>query len=283
MAARVARRKIDPRNLAERGLLHVLLLGAAFAVMLPYLWMITTSLKPVKLAFSSPHLIPEHFEWHNYVDAWNAAPFDRFYVNSIVIAIAISIGQVITSAMAAYAFDRLDFPLKNLIFFLFLGTLMIPFPLLIIPTYVVIDNLGWLNTYWALIVPRLWTAFGIFLMRQYFASLPRELDDAAMVDGSTRIGVLFRILLPLSRPAVATLGLFAFLFAWNDFLWPLIVLNDPDKFTIQLGLANFAGKYGTQWVSLMAGTVTATLPVLVLFLFVQRSIIRGMTMGAVNE
>ena len=160
---------------------------------------------------------------------------------------------------------------------------MIPFPMLIIPSYVVIDNLGWLNTYWALIVPRLWTTFGIFLMRQYFASLPRELDDAAMVNGSTRIGVLFRILLPLSRPAVATLGLFAFLFAWNDFLWPLIVLNDPDKFTIQLGLANFAGKYGTQWVSLMAGTVTATLPVLVLFLFVQRSIIRGMTMGAVNE
>jgi len=161
--------------------------------------------------------------------------------------------------------------------------LMIPLPLLLIPSYVIIDRFGWLNTFWALIVPRLWTGFGILLMRQYFRTLPRELDEAAMIDGSTRFGVLFRVLLPLSRPAIATLGLFAFLFAWNDFLWPLIVLDDPNKFTIQLGLANFAGKYGTQWVSLMAGTVTATLPVLVLFLCVQRWIIRGLTVGAINE
>lgn len=278
MAARV---KIG--RLLRRGTLHLLLIAAAFAVVLPYLWMLTTSLKPVKLTFQPPYLIPHHFVWSNYLDAWHAAAFDRFYVNSAIMAVAIAVGQVLTSAMAAYAFDRLDFPFKNALFFCFLGTMMIPLPLLVIPSYVIVERFGWLNTFWALIVPRLWTGFGILLMRQYFRTLPRELDDAAMIDGSTRIGVLFRVLLPLSRPAIATLGLFAFLFAWNDFLWPLIVLDDPEKFTIQLGLANFAGKYGTQWVELMAGTVTSTLPVLVLFLLVQRWIIRGLTVGAVNE
>jgi len=281
VGARVSRRFAS--RLGRRAVLHLSLIAAAFAVLLPYLWMVTTSLKPIKLTFQPPYLIPHHFVWHNYVDAWNAAPFDRFYINSAIMAIAISVGQVVTSAMAAYAFDRLDFPFKNTLFFLFIATLMIPLPLLVIPSYVIIERFGWLNTFWALIVPRLWTGFGVLLMRQYFRTLPRELDEAAMIDGSTRFGVLFRILLPLSRPAVATLGLFAFLFAWNDFLWPLIMLDDPDKFTIQLGLANFAGKYGTQWVSLMAGTVTATLPVLVLFMLVQRWIIRGLTMGAINE
>ena len=277
------RHRLSGWTLLRRAGLHLVLLGAGFVVLLPYLWMVTTSLKPVQKTFQAPYLIPQDFVWHNYVDAWNAAPFDRFYINSLIMAVAISVGQVLTSAMAAYAFDRLDFPFKNVLFFCFLGTMMIPLPLLIIPSYVIVERFGWLNTFWALIVPRMWTGFGILLMRQYFRTLPRELDEAAMIDGSTRIGVLFRVLLPLSRPAVATLGLFAFLFAWNDFLWPLVVLDNPDKFTIQLGLANFAGKYGTQWVQLMAGTVTSTLPVLVLFLFVQRWIIRGLTMGAINE
>lgn len=270
-------------RLSRRGLLHMLLLSTAFLVFLPFLWMVTTSLKPVQLAFQPPHLIPQHFEWENYRLAWQAAPFGRFYLNSLLMAIAITVGQVLTSVMAAYAFERLEFPLKNVVFFLFLGTLMIPLPLLLVPMYLIVNDLGWLNHYEGLIVPRLWTAFGILLMRQYFRTLPRELDEAAMVDGSTRLGVLFKILFPLSRPAAAALALFAFLFAWNDFLWPLIVLSNPDMFTIQIGLAQFAGKYGTQWVSLMAGTVTATLPVLVVFLLAQRWIIRGMTMGALNE
>jgi multiple sugar transport system permease protein len=281
MVSRVNKRVLA--RLGRRGALHLGLIAAAFVTLLPYLWMVTTSLKPIKQTFQPPFLIPHHFVWHNYLDAWHAAPFGHFYVNSTIMAVAIAVGQVITSAMAAYAFDRLEFPFKNILFFVFLGTLMIPLPLLLIPSYVIIERFGWLNTFWALIVPRLWTGFGILLMRQYFRTLPRELDEAAMIDGSTRIGVLFRVLLPLSRPAIATLGLFAFLFAWNDFLWPLVVLDDPNRFTIQLGLANFAGKYGTQWVQLMAGTVTATLPVLVLFLFVQRWIIRGLTVGAINE
>ncbi len=271
------------RSLRRELPLHVLLLAGAFVVLLPYLWMVTTSLKPLQQTFSPPYLFPSSFEWENYSSAWDAAPFARYYINSLVMGVAIAVGQVITAAMAAYAFDRLDFPFKNVLFFACLATLMIPLHLILIPSYLLINNLGWLDTYQALIVPRLASAFGIFLMRQYFRSVPRELDEAAMIDGCGRIGILFRILLPVSRPAVLTLALFAFLFAWNDFLWPLIVVSNPDLLPIQVGLATFTGKYGTQWTYLMAGTVTATLPVLLLFVVAQRWIIEGMTMGAVNE
>ncbi len=271
------------RRLRRELPLHALLLAGAFVVLLPYLWMVTTSLKPQRLTFSPPYLIPSTFEFGNYLAAWDAAPFARYYLNSGIMAVAIAVGQVITAVMAAYAFDRLEFPFKNVLFFAFLGTLMVPLHLILIPSYLLVQNLGWLNTYTALIVPRLASAFGIFLMRQYFRTLPRELDEAAMIDGCGRIGVLFRILLPVSRPAVVTLALFAFLFAWNDFLWPLIVVTNPDLLPVQVGLATFSGKYGTQWVYLMAGTVTATLPVLILFVLSQRFVIEGVTMGTVNE
>jgi multiple sugar transport system permease protein len=271
------------RRLRRELPLHLLLLAGAFVVLLPYLWMVTTSLKPLRLTFSPPYLIPSSFEFGNYLAAWDAAPFARYYLNSGIMAVAIAVGQVITAVMAAYAFDRLEFPFKNVLFFAFLGTLMVPLHLILIPSYLLVLNLGWLNSYTALIVPRLASAFGIFLMRQYFRTLPRELDDEAMIDGCGRIGVLFRILLPVSRPAVVTLALFAFLFAWNDFLWPLIVVTNPDLLPVQVGLATFSGKYGTQWVYLMAGTVTATLPVLILFVLSQRFVIEGVTMGTVNE
>lgn len=277
------RRRQSAARLAGTLALHLALLAGAFVVVLPYLWMITTSLKPLKLTFAPPHLLPIRFQWENYATAWAAAPFARYYLNSAVMAVFISAGQVLTGAMAAYAFDRLEFRFKNTLFLLFLGTMMIPFHLQLIPSYLLIQRLGWLNSYAALIVPRLVSAFGIFLMRQYFRTLPRELDEAAMIDGCGPLGILFRILLPISRPAMAALGLFAFLFAWNDFLWPLIVTTRPDMLTIQVGLSTFAGKYGTQWVYLMAGTVTATMPVLVLFVLAQRWIIQALSMGGLKE
>jgi len=276
-------RTASSRDIAGRLLLHAALIAGALLVILPYLWMVTTSLKPVKLTFVPPHLIPVWFRWENYRVAWEAAPFGRYYLNSVVMAVLISGGQVLSGALAAYAFDRLTFPGKDFLFLLFLGTLMIPFHLTIIPSYLLIQKLGWLNTYAALIVPRLVSAFGIFLMRQYFRTLPKELDEAAFIDGCGPLGVLWRILLPVSLPAVTALGLFAFLFAWNDFLWPFLVTTKPEMLTIQAGLATFSGKYGTQWVYLMAGTVTSTLPVLGLFIVAQRWIIQGLTMGGVKE
>jgi multiple sugar transport system permease protein len=262
---------------------HILLLSMATVVGLPFLWMITTSLKPPKLAFSAPYLFPTHFHWQNFTEAWKEAPFATFYLNSIIVAVAITIGQVLTSAMAAYAFDRYDFPFKRTLWFTLLATLMIPLPLLIIPSYQIVQRLGWGDSFAALIIPRCWTAFGILLLRQFFHSIPRDFDDAARIDGAGVLRVIWQVIVPIARPAMATLALFAFLFAWNDFLWPLIVLNSPEKFTVPLGVANFSGKYGTRWTLLMASTVTATLPAVLAFLVMQKSLIRGLASGGVNE
>lgn len=278
MAAKRTRLRI-----AREFLLHLTLIGGAVLVILPFLWMITTSLKPVKEAFLPPYFIPASFEWRNYVIAWQAAPFVRFYLNSFLMGVSITVGQVLSSAMAAYAFTRLRFPGRDKLFLLFLATMMIPFHVQLIPAYLVIQWLHWLDTYQALIVPRLVSAFGIFLLRQYFLTIPKELDEAALLDGCSRLAVLWRIILPLAQPALAALGIFAFLFAWNDFLWPLIVTNSAEMRPIQVGLAVFNGKYGTQWVYLMAGTAMATLPGLLIFFAGQRKFVEGMVMSGLKE
>lgn len=252
-------------------------------VILPFLWMITTSLKPPKLAFSSPYLIPTHFYWQNFVNAWQEAPFARYYLNSIIVAICVTFGQVFTSALAAYAFDRFEFPFKRTLWFTLLASMMVPLPLLVIPSFQIIQNLHWADNLTALIIPRCWSAFGILLLRQFIHSIPRDFDDAARMDGANTLRVIWSVILPIARPAVATLALFAFLFAWNDFLWPLIVLNTPEHFTVPLGIANFSGKYGTRWTLLMAATVSATIPAVIAFLVMQKSLIRGLASGGVNE
>jgi multiple sugar transport system permease protein len=257
---------------------HVFLLAGGLVVILPFLWMVTTSLKPIKLTYAPPYIIPTHFEWRNYLVAWRAAPFARFYLNSFVMAVGITGGQLFFSSLAAYAFARLRFPGRDILFLVFLGTMMVPFHVTLIPSYLIVRWLGWLDTYQALIVPRLVSAFGIFLLRQYYFTIPTELDEAALIDGCSRLGVWWRIILPLSQPALAALAIFAFLFAWNDFLWPLVVTNNPEMRTIQLGLAMFQGRYGTQWAYLMAGTVTATLPGILIFLLGQRRFIEGITL-----
>lgn len=261
-----------------RGLNHALLLAGGLAVVSPFLWMITTSLKPIKLTYAPPYLLPTHFEWRNYLVAWQAAPFARFYLNSLIMAVGITSGQLLFSSLAAYGFARLRFPGRDILFLVFLGTMMVPFHVTLIPAYLIVRWLGWLDTYQALIVPRLVSAFGIFLLRQYYLTIPTELDEAALMDGCSRLGVWWRILLPLSQPALAALAIFAFLFAWNDFLWPLVITNDPDMRTIQLGLAMFQGRYGTQWTYLMAGTVTATIPGILVFLLGQSRFIEGITL-----
>lgn len=273
-----ALRRWQPQHL----LIHVVLLAGAFVMIIPFLWMVTLSLKPVELTHQAPYLIPTRFEFDNYSQAWDAAPFGRYYINSIVMTAGIVTGQVILSSLAAYAFARLRFPGRDALFLLFLGTMMVPFHVILIPSYLIIDRLGWIDSYSALIVPRTVSAFGIFLLRQYYQGIPRELDEAAMIDGASRLGIWWRIIVPLSGPGLATLGIFAFMFAWNDFLWPLVVTNDPDMRTVQLGLAMFQGRYGTQWTLLMAGTVTATLPTLGVFLLSQRWFIRSIAQSGLK-
>ncbi len=258
------------RQFLNKVFVHAALIAGALIMIVPYMWMITLSLKPVELTYSEPYLIPTTLELSNYEQAWQTASFDRYYLNSVIVTAGITIGQVLICSLAAYAFARLRFPGKELIFLLFLGTMMVPFHAILIPSYLLIQRFGWVDTYQAMIIPRLFSAFGIFLMRQYYENISTELDDAALIDGCSRLGVWWRILLPLSGPGVTTLGIFAFLFAWNEFLWPLVVVNDPDMRTVQLGLAMFQGRYGTQWTLLMAGTVTATIPTIAVFVIGQR-------------
>lgn len=267
----------------KRWYVHLVLIVGALVTTAPLLWMITLSLKPARLTYSPPYLIPTTFEWTNYVRAWEAAPFARYYLNTAIMAAGITLGQLVFGSLAAYAFARLKFPGRNTLFLLVLGTMMLPFQVLLIPSYLIVKDLGWINTFAALIIPRMVSAFGIFLLRQHYLTIPRDLDEAALMDGASRLGVWWRIILPLSRPALATLAIFAFLFAWNDFLWPLIVTDQPDMRTIQLGLVMFQGRYGTNWTLLMAGTVMATLPTILVFLLGQRQFIESIALSGVKE
>ncbi len=262
--------------------IHAVLLAGAVVVVVPFLWMITTSLKPPGLVHRPPHLIPVHLAWRNYLTAWEADNFGRFYLNSGIMAVAITSGQLLLSSLAGYAFARLRFPGRTLLFWVVLFTMMVPVYVTLIPSYLLIRAFGWLDSYEGLIIPRLVSAFGIFLLRQHYLTIPRDLEEAALLDGASRLRIWAGIFIPLSGPALATLGIFAFLFAWNDFLWPLIITTRPEMRTVQLGLAMFSGKYGTQWTLLMAGAVTATIPALIAFIVGQRWLVRGITMTGIK-
>lgn len=260
---------------------HSLLILGSLTVVAPFAWMFLTSVKSRSQVFST--IWPTQWHWENYIHAWQAAPFARYYLNSIIMTIGIVIGHLVFDALAAYAFARLRFPGRNVIFLVLLATMMVPQFVMLIPQFALIVDFGWIDTYWALIVPRLADVFGIVLLRQYFATLPKELEDAAKVDGCGRIRTFLLIVAPLARPALATVAIFAMLFAWNDFLWPLVVINDDSMRTIQLGLSAFQGRYGTSWHYLMAGTLTAALPTIILFFIFQRALVRGLAAGAVKE
>lgn len=271
------------RDLPRRVGVHVLLLAVALFSALPFLWMITTSLKPPGVLYEPPVLIPVHFEWQNYAEAMSAAPFPRFFWNSAVMTVGITLAQTLFSAMAGYAFARLRFPGRNTLFLIVLGTMMIPFPVTLIPSFRIVAWLGWLDTYQALIAPQAVSAFAILLFRQFFLGIPRELEDAARLDSASLFATFWKIALPLSRPAIGASAVFSFLFAWNDFLWPLVVTTSPSMQTIQVGLAVFSGRYGTFWTLLAAASVVATLPSVIAFLLAQRQFVAGIVQGGLKE
>jgi multiple sugar transport system permease protein len=264
--------------------LHAALYLLALGTVAPFLWMLLTSFKELgEILTYPPRWIPERFILDNFIGAFSAAPFGRFYANSLFVAGAVTLGQLLTCSLAAYAFARLQFRGREVLFFLFLGTMMIPGQVTMIPGFMVLHWLGWIDTYYALIVPGLASAFGTFLLRQFFLTIPRDLEDAARIDGCTNFGVLWRIILPLSRPALATLAVFTFMGVFNDFLWPLIVVSSEDLKTVQLGLAIFRDRYQTDWGQLMAASVTATLPILVVFFAAQKYFIRGITLSGMKD
>ena len=230
-----------------------------------------------------PKWIPGKFITDNFVSAFQSAPFGRYYFNSIFVAATVTVGQIITCSMAAFAFARLRFRGRDVLFYLFLGTMMIPGQVVMIPSFMVLHWLGWIDTYAALIVPGLASAFGTFLLRQFFLTIPRDLEDAARIDGCNRFGVLWRIILPLSKPALATLAIFTFMGVFNDFLWALVVVSSDEMRTVQLGLAIFRDRYQTDWGQLMAASVTATLPILMVFFFAQKYFIKGITLSGLKD
>ena len=265
-------------------LLHLVIYALAIVVIAPFLWMILTSFKDMsEIYVYPPKWLPEKFNFDNYVNAFTAAPFGRYYLNSLIVALAVTLGQLITCSMAAFAFARLRFKGRDILFYIFLGTMMIPYNVTMIPSFMVLYWLGWIDSYYALIVPGLASAFGTFLLRQFFITIPRELEEAAYIDGATRFQVLRRIIVPLAKPALATLAIFTFMGVFNDFIWALIVINSEQMQTVQLGLAIFRDRYLTEWDLLMAGSVTAVLPILIVFFFAQKYFIKGITLSGLKE
>lgn len=255
--------------------MYVLLGAIAFVMLFPLLWLISTSFKsPAEDIFQfPPQLFPTQPTWQNFVTVWQNNPFGQYLFNSIMVAtLAVSLNLLFCS-LAAYPFARLDFRGKELLFAGVISTIMIPFQIVMIPLYILTVQLGLKNTYLGIIFPDIASAFGIFLLRQAFMGVPKELEEAARMDGCSELGLWWNIMLPAIRPALVTLAIFVFIGSWSDFLWPLIVLDRPEYYTLPLGVANLAGTFSLDWRLIAAGSVISIAPILLLFLFVQRYIV----------
>lgn len=257
-------------------------------MIIPFLWMLSTSLKEPQAIYTfPPKWIPDPVIFTNYIKIWTIRniPFARFYLNSIFVAFCVTVGQVMTSAFAAYAFARLKFPGRDKLFFAYLATMMIPFSVTMVPVYVLMVHLGWIDTYKALIIPAIFSAYGTFLLRQFFMTIPRDLEDAARIDGCSLFGIFWKIIIPLSKPVLATLTTFTFMASWNSFMWPLLVTNSVEKKTLPVGLAYFQEVYQyTQpdWGLLMAGSLLVMLPIVVVFVVNQRFFVEGIKMSGIK-
>jgi multiple sugar transport system permease protein len=255
---------------------HLVLIPIGVVMVIPLVWMLVTSLQTLEeTRHYPPTLLPRSLEFRNYTDVLQLAPFSRWFVNTLVVTIVVVLGNLLFCSLAGYAFARIRFFGREFVFVLILATLMVPFQVVIIPTFLIVKAFGLIDTLGALILPNLASAFGIFMLRQFFRTLPIELEEAARIDGASRLGILFKIVLPLSGPALATLAVIMFMWTWNDFLWPLITIYSPQNMTIQLGLATFQGAHQTNTNLLMAANVMSMLPVLLLFFFAQRYFVRG--------
>jgi multiple sugar transport system permease protein len=259
---------------------YVLLTGLGALFSLPFFWMVSSSLKiEARIWIYPPQWIPDPVLWSNYPEALSQMNFARLLANTVFLTGVGTLFVVISSSWITYGFARFRFPGRNVLFAILLSTMMIPGQVTMIPTFILFRELNWLNTYKPLLVPALFgSPFYIFLLRQFFMTIPTELDDAAKIDGCSYTGIWWRILLPLTKPALATVTVFSVIYGWNDFLWPLIVLNDESKFNLSLGLSTFRGVYQVKWSYLMAASVVILLPCVALYFFAQRYIIEGVTL-----
>lgn len=268
---------IQIRKVAGYSLAYLLMTALALIFLIPLLWMFSTSLKTRAEIFAwPPQWLPASPDWHNYIVAFESYPLLRFMLNSAFLVAMNTIGELISVPIIAFAFARLRFPAKNILFILMLSTMMLPGQIKLIPLFSIYSRLGMVDTYWPLFLPAFFgNPFFIFLMVQYMRTIPRDLDEAARIDGASTWTVLYRIVLPLCKPALTVVIVFTFLWVWNDFLQPLIYLSDFNSYPISVGLAFFRGRYSVEWNLFMAATLVSILPVLVLYFFSQRHLIGG--------
>jgi multiple sugar transport system permease protein len=279
--ARPMRQPKRPRLRWTRVLLHLFLLAGAVVMGLPFAWMVLSSFKPLEEIFiQPPKLLPKAWQPENYRDTLEAADFLTGFVNSLYIAVIVVVVSVFTAAMAAYAFARIRFAGRGPLFMVFLATLMVPVQLTVIPLYIILGKLQWIDTHLALIVPAsLFNAFGVFLLRQYVRGIPIELEEAAAIDGAGRARIFLTVILPLLRTPMVALGIFTFLGQWNSFFYPLIFLNSDSRFTLPLVVNQFKGTYSSDWTGLMAAATLAAAPLLIVFVIAQRQIVEGIALS----
>jgi multiple sugar transport system permease protein len=266
------------RSDIKKIIFYIVLVLGSVVMILPFLWMLSTSLKTSDATMLlPPEWIPKNITFENFVEVTETMPMGKFFMNSIFVAIVSTFFQVIVCAMAGYAFARIDFKGREVLFYIYLGTLMVPSQVTLTPLFIIMRSFGWINTYKALILPGIFSAFGTFLMRQFFKGIPKSLEEAAFIDGAGYISIFFRIILPLAKPVLATLWVFGFMASWNNYLWPLIITSDASHMTLPLGLASLQGRWTTDWNVLMAGTLISIVPIVFVYVFTQKYIIKGMT------
>jgi len=282
VASRRARwRPITPDRIATYAALIVL--SAIF--FMPFLWLLSTSVKPAaQIMVIPPQWIPKPFQWDNYSSGLTFVPFLLYLKNTLIICSANVVGVLFSSSLVAYGLSIIPWRGRDVLFLIILSTMMLPYQVVMVPLFTVFTFLGWIDTFLPLIVPSfLGNAFFIFLLRQFFMSIPKDLTDAAKIDGCSEFQIYRRIVLPLSKPALATVALFTFMYAWNDYLGPLIYLFDQSKFTVSLGLAMFQSQYGSYYGMLMAVSTVVTVPIIILFFFTQRTFIQGITLTGIKQ
>lgn len=277
------RRRHQRRSTLKEWLNTAAIALVALIFAFPFIWMFLTALKPENEVFTAtPQIFGSEIRWANFVEAWTVVPFGRFILNGLIVAIAGAALSVVVAVLSAYAFSRLRFKFRDKLFLLFVLTLVLPQEVLVVPLFIMINSWGWNNTYGALIIPFAFTAFGTFLMRQFFLTIPIEYEEAALIDGASRLRTLWSVLLPQLVAPLSVLAVFSFIGYWNSYLWPLIIINTQDMATVPLGLGMFTGQFGTQWSLLMAASTLAVIPSLILVLLLQRQLIKGVTLGGLG-
>jgi multiple sugar transport system permease protein len=285
MATHVPSRPASARLRAwlRSGSTHLLLYLGAALVLLPFIWMVAGSFKPQIEFYRYPdRLLPTEPTAAAYVDIWDVIPFARFFLNSAIFSFGVATLSLFLDSLAAFALARLRFRGRRLAFWVVLLVLMVPFQITLVPLYLTVFQLGWLNTFAGLILPRATNAFGIFLLRQFFVSIPRDFDEAARIDGASEFRIYRQIILPLAKPALATLFIFHFMYNWNDFLWPLVITTTPEMRTLPAGLTLFMGQHTVEHPLLMVGATLTLLPLLVAFILAQRQFVRGVAMSGLK-